>query len=419
MYLTHYGLQKKPFEISPDPNFQWFGEQHKEALALMKCGIVNSNGFIVITGDVGTGKTALIKRFVKMAKFSVWVVTIPDPDMSRQDLYNFLAAEFKMGRTFQSKGEFLIHFKHFLLSAHQARKKILLIIDEAQRLSHELLEEIRLLSTIDFDGRMLLNIFFIGQNEFKTFLMEEKNRAISNRVTASYQIEPLTEKEVFSYMSHRLRVAGGSVNIFTQLAVRKIYSFSAGNPRAVNIICDCALLSGYVKDTKRIESSIIEECANELDFTIEKYRVKKDQNQSSGRQPVSAVEIAKAFIGNAFFKQEVFRSTPVVVTFILILGFFIYLMSDSFLDHFQSRKNYRTATYKQDYTPLMQEARELNVYSGDQPKKSGADSAAEDVELNGRLPEKPPPLKGINLGLDTASSFRTPLPDHHTTSEKE
>ena len=123
MYLNHYGLNKKPFEISPDPTFQWFGEKHKEAFALLKCGVVNSNGFLVITGDVGTGKTALIKRFVNVAKVAVLVVTVPDPDMSKIDLYNILAAEFNMGRAFSTKGEFLIHFKHFLLSAYKAKKK--------------------------------------------------------------------------------------------------------------------------------------------------------------------------------------------------------------------------------------------------------------------------------------------------------
>ena len=165
MYLNHFGLDRKPFDISPDPSFLWMSENHKEALAHLKYGIIDDKGFLVLTGDVGTGKTAMIQYLIQSIDLATIVVTIPDPDMSKLDFFNFLASELKMGQTFTSKGEFLIDFKKFLLKAFSAYQKVVLIIDEAQRLNHELLDEIRLLGNIDLSGLMLMNIFFIGQNE--------------------------------------------------------------------------------------------------------------------------------------------------------------------------------------------------------------------------------------------------------------
>ena len=159
MYLEHYGLKLKPFSISPDPQFLWLGERHREALATLRYGIIDNKGFLLLTGDVGTGKTVLINRLIKLIDVKVTVATIPDPGLGLIDFYNILADEFKMNRTFNQKGEFLINFKTFLTEAYGAQKTVLLIIDEAQRLAHELLDEIRVLSNIDFNGRQLINIF--------------------------------------------------------------------------------------------------------------------------------------------------------------------------------------------------------------------------------------------------------------------
>ena len=268
MYLNHYGLDRKPFDISPDPSFLWMSDKHKEALAHLKYGIIDDKGFLVLTGDVGTGKTALIQYLIQSIDLATIVVTIPDPDMNKLDFFNFLANELNMGQTFTSKGEFLIQFKKFLLKAFSTYKKVVLIIDEAQRLNNELLDEIRLLGNIDLSGLMLLNIFFIGQNEFASILMEDKNRSTRQRITANFQIGPLSAEEVEEYIRHRLLVAGASKQIFKLDAVQQVYGYSKGYPRLINIICDRALMTGYSSGQTAITADIIDECARELEVAL-------------------------------------------------------------------------------------------------------------------------------------------------------
>jgi len=293
MYENYYNLKAMPFQITTDPQFLWLGEKHSEALATLKYGILDNKGFLLLTGDVGTGKTALINRLVNIIDVAAIVARIPDPGLSSLDFFNFLAVEFKMEKTFDSKGEFLIHLKHFLLKAYQRHKKVLLIVDESQRLNHELLEQIRLLSNIELQNRKLINIFFAGQTEFSEMLMEDRNRAVRQRITVSYHIEPLSETETRKYINHRLEVAGVAHEIFSQDAVRQIYSFSAGYPRLINIICDHAMLTGYSSGLKSINEKVIKECERELqipldtgpDHSNDRQENAAHQNKSTARQP--------------------------------------------------------------------------------------------------------------------------------------
>jgi len=268
MYLSHYGINKKPFTISPDSNFLWLGEKHSEALASLEYGIYDNKGFLVLTGNIGTGKTALINRLVRKINIPILVATIPDPGLSVTDFYNVLANEFKLDGNFSSKGAFLIKIRNFLQKAYASAKNVLLIIDEAQRLNHVLLEEIRLLSNIEMDDRKLINIFFVGQSEFSKMLMLERNKATRQRIAISYHLKPLTEKETGFYIQHRLRVAGTTSEIFTASAVRQIYHFTRGYPRLINILCDRSLLTGFSVELKSINAAIIRECAKELQIPI-------------------------------------------------------------------------------------------------------------------------------------------------------
>jgi general secretion pathway protein A len=269
MYLSHYNLKEKPFQISTDPKFLWLGEKHKEALAILKYGIIDNKGFLLLTGDVGTGKTTLINALLNSLGEETIVAKVFDPGLETLDFFNFVANSFEMERKFESKGEFLIHLDRFLHNAHSENKKVLLIIDEAQRLKPELLEEIRLLSNIEKQKMKLLNIFFVGQNEFNEILSRAENRALRQRITLNHDIDPLTENETEEYIRYRLRVAGCENPIFDFMALHEIFSFSRGYPRLINIICDLGLLSGYVKGKKTIGDEIIKECAEELQIPIQ------------------------------------------------------------------------------------------------------------------------------------------------------
>jgi general secretion pathway protein A len=270
MYLSYYGLKEKPFQITADPNFLWLGEKHKEALSTLQYGILENKGFVLLTGEVGTGKTVLINQLVTVLDVDTIIATIPDPDLDSLDFYKLLAAGFGIKKTFMSKGGFLMHLRDFLHQSYADKKQVLLIVDEAQRLGDKLLEEIRLLSNIELHDRKLINIFFVGQTEFKATLMEHRNRAVAQRITVKYDIKPLEPSEIEAFISHRLKVAGTDQAIFSKDAISEIYAFSEGIPRLINIICDHALLTGFAYGRKKIDKAIVAECADELYMPVKK-----------------------------------------------------------------------------------------------------------------------------------------------------
>ena len=319
MYETYYNLKAMPFQITTDPLFLWLGEKHSEALATLKYGIMENKGFLLLTGDVGTGKTALINQLIKMIDVAAIVAKIPDPGLSSLDFFNFLAVEFKMNKKFDSKGAFLIYLKNFLHKAYAAHKKVLLIIDEAQRLNHDLLEQIRLLSNIELQNRKLINIFFVGQQEFNDMLREDRNRAVRQRITVSYHINPLSEAESRKYIEHRLKVAGAKRQIFETDAIREIYAFSGGYPRLINIICDHALLTGYASDLRTIDKKVIVECERELQIPVN-----IDLDNGNGSQAVTAPAPKTPTPQPEPAKPSRMRQTSIIAAVIMLLVFGIY-----------------------------------------------------------------------------------------------
>jgi type II secretory pathway predicted ATPase ExeA len=237
---------------------------HKEALALLKYGVLESQGFLLLTGDVGTGKTTLINSLTNSLGNEFIVAKVPDPGMETIDFMNYVSHAFEMKKKFVSKDAFLIHFSHFLNSACAAGKKVLLIIDESQRLSSELLEEVRQLSNIENQGTKLLNIFLIGQSEFNDVLQESKNRALYQQISINSVIRPLDVHETGEFIRHRLKIAGTERDIFNPDAISEIYEFSGGFPRRINIICDHALLSGFYHGAKTVTRDVVRKCTKDL-----------------------------------------------------------------------------------------------------------------------------------------------------------
>jgi type II secretory pathway predicted ATPase ExeA/Tfp pilus assembly protein PilF len=275
MYTSFYHLTAKPFQISTDPRFLWFGEKHREAMANLKYGLLDRNGFIVLTGDVGTGKTTLINALVDTLDGHVRVVKINHPSLEINEFLALVAKTLDPLVAAADKSDLLLFFDRFLQKAHTDGEVVLLIVDEAHRLSMDLLEEIRLLSNIERAGEKLLSIILVGQNEIKAKLRAPQCRALRQRITSLYDIQALSKEETRQYMGHRLKVSGTQRPLFTSVAIDEVYAISQGNPRVINILCDRALLTGYVKECMTINADIITECGRELDWGAQANNVKQ------------------------------------------------------------------------------------------------------------------------------------------------
>jgi general secretion pathway protein A len=320
MYLKHFNIKERPFSISPDSRFLWMSEKHKEALAALKYGVMENKGFLVLTGEVGTGKTLLINALIRITEVKAIIATIPDPDLEVMDFFKLLSEEFKMNKVFSGKGDFLMQFEQFLLESYAADKTVLLIIDEAQRLNHELLEQIRLLSNIELDNRKLINIFFVGQSEFNQMLISDRSRAVRQRIGVNYQLEPLSQQETVAYISHRLKRAGAVDEIFKPDAIREVFNFSRGYPRLINVICDLALLTGFSAGLKKIDAAVVKKCGKELQIPTDIARsLEKQSIPEEARVPLS-VAAPRPMPSRSFACGAAF----IILLFAAFIGYNIY-----------------------------------------------------------------------------------------------
>ncbi len=279
MYKTFYGLKELPFSISPDPDFLFLSETHGEALAHLTYGISQRKGFVVITGEVGTGKTTLIHALLKQLPQRVRLAFVSNPLLTRDEFLFFLADAFNIGEV-ANKTQFLVKFTAFLESAYRADENVVIIVDEAHCLTRELLEEIRLLSNLETPSHKLVNIILVGQPELGDMLSGIELRALRQRITLQYDLRPMTREETQRYIENRLLKAGArDLAIFTDAAEERIFKLTGGIPRLINILADHALLTGYVKETKNIDEDIVAECAGEV-FALERKQGRQDDENS-------------------------------------------------------------------------------------------------------------------------------------------
>jgi type II secretory pathway predicted ATPase ExeA len=266
MYDSFYHLSEKPFQINTDPRFLWLGEKHREALANLKYGLVDGNGPVVLTGDIGTGKTTLVNALLDSLDDKVCVAKINHTSLEPDQFLFLTAKSFDPDVAVTGKGDLLLFFNHFLKKEHAEGKTALLIVDEAHHLSAEILKEIRLLTYIEQAGKSLLSVIFVGQLEFLPILQSPQCRALCQRITLFYNIGALTSEETALYVRHRLRVSGAETPLFSSAAITRIYTYTKGYPGMINILCDRALLTGYVKGAQLVDEEIITECAVEIDL---------------------------------------------------------------------------------------------------------------------------------------------------------
>jgi general secretion pathway protein A len=273
MYRKFYGLQQRPFELTPDGSLVYLSEAHREAIATLRYGVIADKSFLLLTGGVGAGKTTILNSLLDMVKQKVRVCVLNNPTLRHNEFYHYL--ERKLGLSCKgNKGEFIIQFSSLLDRCAKTKEKVLLIIDEAQIFPIQLLEEIRLLSNLA-GNRNVLSIFLIGQPELQLKLADPRLLPLRQRIGIRYHLEPLNQYDTAQYIVYRLNRAGSeNPAIFTKKAIDCIHEASHGNPRLINVICDHALMSGFAADLTLIDQEIIMACLEDIRLqSEEKLRV--------------------------------------------------------------------------------------------------------------------------------------------------
>jgi len=281
MYTAYFGLQENPFNLSPEPGYLFLSEQHRDALNYLLYGIVEKKGFILISGDIGTGKTTICRTILAALHESVETALIFNTAVSDIELLETIIREFGITIVCETRTRkvYVDALNEFLLAGFAQGKNAVLLIDEAQNLSHGVLEQIRMLSNLETEREKLLQIVLIGQPELKATLTLPALRQLNERITVRYDLKPLPAHETIRYIEHRLRVAGGPGKVrFTSGAYHLIYYFSEGIPRRINALCDRALLIAYTKNISKIDRRIIRKAM--LDIGEDFFQ----QTQSSARK---------------------------------------------------------------------------------------------------------------------------------------
>ena len=266
MYLEHFGLREFPFSLAPDPRFLYLSAQHREALAHLLYGVHSEGGFVQLTGEVGTGKTTVCRCFLEQLPPGTHAAIIMNPALSAEELYAAICDEFQIARPegpITVKGS-LDLINRFLLGVHAAGESAVLVVDEAQTLAPEVLEQVRLLTNLETGSRKLLQIILMGQPELRTTLARPELRQLAQRITARFHLRPLSRGETQAYVKHRLEVAGSGEEIFPAAVIGRLRRLSRGVPRLINILCDRALLGAFVQGKHQVDRATLAQAAREV-----------------------------------------------------------------------------------------------------------------------------------------------------------
>jgi len=270
LYNRFFGFRKSPFNITPDPRMVFFSERHRDALDHMLFGITQRKGFIQLTGEVGCGKTTLCRAVLERLPKRYETALILNPCMTEIQLLRAILDELGLNVPAScDRVAYLDALNRFLLDCASDDRDVVLVIDEAQDMSNDLLEQVRLLSNLETDDRKLMQIVLIGQPELRDKLNNPALRQLRQRITVRFHIDPLSRVEIHQYIRHRIAAAGGAgYPTFTDWALRKIYRYSGGVPRLVNAVCDKALLCAYVGNSVKIDSRTVARAIHELEGRV-------------------------------------------------------------------------------------------------------------------------------------------------------
>ncbi len=267
MYTSFFGLNEKPFSITPDPRYLFMSERHGEALAHLVYGVTESGGFMQLTGEVGTGKTTLVRTLLQnRLPENADVAVILNPQLSALEFLETICEELGIsgvGEKGSSKA-LIDALNKYLLTAHADGRRTIILVDEAQNLARDVLEQVRLLTNLETSKQKLLQIILIGQPELRELLARTDLRQLAQRITGRYHLKPLSRDESAEYIEHRLRVAGALGEIFDGAAKREVFNLSQGVPRLINVICDRALLGAYSHESRRVSRTLVRRAAAEV-----------------------------------------------------------------------------------------------------------------------------------------------------------
>ena len=265
MYCQYFGFKEKPFNVTSDPSFFFFSHRHKEAFSHLAYGVNQRKGIMVITGEIGTGKTTLCRFFLNQLGPDVKTAFILNPYFSEAQLFNAILRDFGIYNEKRKKSSFIWSLNDFLLKQSKIGNNVVLIIDEAQNLKPNQLEQIRLLSNLETQKDKLIQIVLVGQPELNRRLNLHSLRQLQQRIAIRCHITPLEKQDIKNYIEHRIKIAASrNTVVFSEGALELITDFSGGTPRLINIICDRALLAAFTSESRQIDSDIMQRCLEEL-----------------------------------------------------------------------------------------------------------------------------------------------------------
>jgi len=314
MYIHHYQLKEKPFQNNTDRRFLWLGRSFSTIASSLENAILMDRGLVLLLGDAGSGKTMLVNWISDLLKDRSVIAPIHDPDIECLEFFNILAERFQIRKQFTSKSVFLIHLRNFLRNMHSMQKSVLLIFDDAHRINIELLKELSLLAEVEMNNQKMITALLTGQQTLLSILKSKELKDVGRKISGRYELGPLSKSETTNYINHRLKLSGSGTDIFDKGAINEIFSFSRGNPRKINTLCDQALMAGYMGKKQHLDAAIIKDCIGELSFKRSKnpndIQLDDFTRTKSKKMPAQRP------------RENPFRRSYGFIAFLALLGFF-------------------------------------------------------------------------------------------------
>jgi len=287
MYENFYGFKEKPFSLLPDPGFLFLSEKHAAALTMLQYGLMNQAGFTVITGEIGSGKTTLIRHLLDEVDHDITVGLVSNTHRTFGELLQWVLLAFGLEYRDKKKVELYQTLADFIVKEYSQNRRTVLIIDEAQNLDAEALEELRMLSNINADKNQILQLILVGQPGLRETLKKPELHQFAQRIAVDYNLQPLNLEETWRYIRHRLQMAGGDPNLFDTKACAAVYYYASGTPRLINVLCDTALVFGYGEQKRKIDVDVIVQVAHEKQkggiFPVREDMDQDDKNRKDSR----------------------------------------------------------------------------------------------------------------------------------------